>query len=355
MIELYEETAPAILFLNFLKKHGVGTLLGDLKAHYTPQVARPHRVTGEVPTRIVRCFGSVPSTKLLQILTLSGQQDCIIKPCQRHVEDQFNLTNVWASSNDRSLVMQQVSTIAHHGVVRTRANKFLIRCAHDQVATIRQQVASDDLWYAQAPALVVTRKWKVHHVPVAITAQRISDALHASLSWSQIPIGPSCSRTKASTWTIGAKAPVPQATMSVVQPAPVATPPTALSPALSLTQVIKENLRQPERTLSSSAHGKLLILLKITWTSALNGSPTWKPKWPNYRPTWSRRMPTPTKISRSDTNSLEAHRSYTEKVIKQLDDSFCLRIKEGAELVSQLRPPRKRQADGEGADDVMES
>eukprot|EP00971_Amphidinium_carterae_P272590 5410469-Amphidinium_carterae.1 len=50
----------------FLKKDGIGTLLGDLKAHYTPQVARPHRVTGEVPTRIVRCFGSVPASKLLQ-------------------------------------------------------------------------------------------------------------------------------------------------------------------------------------------------------------------------------------------------------------------------------------------------
>eukprot|EP00971_Amphidinium_carterae_P167760 3324098-Amphidinium_carterae.1 len=66
MIELYEEFATPSLFLNFLKKDGIGTLLGDLKAHYTPQVARPHRVTGEVPTRIVRCFGSVPASKLLQ-------------------------------------------------------------------------------------------------------------------------------------------------------------------------------------------------------------------------------------------------------------------------------------------------
>eukprot|EP00971_Amphidinium_carterae_P168060 3329818-Amphidinium_carterae.2 len=43
MIELYEETTPASLFLNFLKKDGVGTLLGSLKDHYTPQVARGHR------------------------------------------------------------------------------------------------------------------------------------------------------------------------------------------------------------------------------------------------------------------------------------------------------------------------
>eukprot|EP00971_Amphidinium_carterae_P206127 4090713-Amphidinium_carterae.2 len=177
MIELYEETAPASLFMNFLKKDGIGHLLGQLKDQYTPQAARPHRVTGELPSRIVRCFGSVPATKLLEVLAISGQQDCIIKPCQRHVEEQYHLTNVWASSSERSVVMQQVSNLKHHGVVRTRANKFIIRCTLDQVAQVRQQVASDDLRYAKTPDLVVSSKWKVHHVPVAITAQRLSDAL----------------------------------------------------------------------------------------------------------------------------------------------------------------------------------
>eukprot|EP00971_Amphidinium_carterae_P349397 6490997-Amphidinium_carterae.2 len=184
MIELYEETAPASLFLNFLKKDGIGHLLGQLKDQYTPQAARPHRVTGEVPSRIVRCFGSVLATKLLEVLALSGHQDCIIKPCQRHVEE--------ASSTERAVVMQQVSTIKHHGVVRTRANRFIIRCTLDQITMVRQQVASDDLRFANTPALVVSRKWKVHHVPVAITAQRLSDALRDSLPWSQIPLGPSC-------------------------------------------------------------------------------------------------------------------------------------------------------------------
>eukprot|EP00971_Amphidinium_carterae_P173192 3433780-Amphidinium_carterae.1 len=66
MIELYEETAPVSLFLNFLKKDGIGHLLGQLKDQYTPQAARPHRVSGELPSRIVRCFGSVPATKLLE-------------------------------------------------------------------------------------------------------------------------------------------------------------------------------------------------------------------------------------------------------------------------------------------------
>eukprot|EP00971_Amphidinium_carterae_P313816 6236932-Amphidinium_carterae.1 len=67
--------------------------------------------------------------------------------------------------------MQQVSSIQHHGVVRARANRFIIRCTLDQVAQVRQQVAPDDLRYAKTPALVVSRKWKVHHVPVTITAQ----------------------------------------------------------------------------------------------------------------------------------------------------------------------------------------
>eukprot|EP00971_Amphidinium_carterae_P347903 6490169-Amphidinium_carterae.1 len=139
MIELYEESASASLFMNFLKKDGIGHLLGPLKDQYTPQAARPHRVTGELPSRIVRCFGSVPATKLLEVLAVSGQQDCIIKPCQRHVEEQYHLTNVWASSSDRSVVMQQISNLKHHGVVRTRANKFIIRCTLDQVAQVRQQ------------------------------------------------------------------------------------------------------------------------------------------------------------------------------------------------------------------------
>eukprot|EP00971_Amphidinium_carterae_P204200 4052119-Amphidinium_carterae.1 len=56
------------------------------------------------------------------------------------------------------------------------------------------------------------------------------------------------------------------------------------------------------------------------------------------------------------TNTLDAHRSHTDHVIKQLDASFLVRIKElGTELVSQLKPATKRQAGGNAADDDMES
>eukprot|EP00971_Amphidinium_carterae_P159671 3165946-Amphidinium_carterae.1 len=356
MIELYEETAPASLFLNFLKKDGIGTVLGDLRTHYTPQVARPHRVTGEVPTRIVRCFGSVPTSKLLQALALSGQQDCIIKPCQRHVEEQFNLTNVWASSSDRTTVMQQISSIKHQGVVRTRATKFIIRCTLEQVALVRQHVASDDLRYDHTPALVVSRKWK-------------------------IPIGPSCSGTKALTWTVtlgsgydgppqdqvlidnsiclivelGAKAPIPQATMSVV---------------------IHENLRQVERTLSSAAQGTIVDLveenvdkrferltsledqvakLSAHLAHADANTQIVGQQVAHLAQSVEQRQSAMQTEMKDITNTLEAHRSHTDQVIKQLDDSFLLRMKElGNELVTQLKPDRKRQTDV-GGSDLMES
>eukprot|EP00971_Amphidinium_carterae_P298267 5926469-Amphidinium_carterae.1 len=56
------------------------------------------------------------------------------------------------------------------------------------------------------------------------------------------------------------------------------------------------------------------------------------------------------------TNTLENHRSHTDQVIRQLDASFLVRMKElGTELVSQLKPATKRQADGIAADDDMES
>eukprot|EP00971_Amphidinium_carterae_P045797 901058-Amphidinium_carterae.2 len=406
MIELYEESAPASLFLNFLKKDGIGHLLGPLKDQYTPQVARPHRVTGEVPSRIVRCFGSALATKLLEVLALSGHQDCIIRPCQRHVEEQFHLTNVWASSNDRSVVMQQISTIKHHGVVRTRANRFIIRCTLDQVALVRQQVASDDLRYAKTPALVVTRKWKVHHVPVAIAAQRLSDALRDSLPWSQIPIGPSCSRTKALTWTVtlgsghdgppqdqvlidnsiclivelGAKAPIPQAAISVATSQTSGDVAATPSPTISLTQVIHENLKQAERTLNSTAQGTIVNLvaenvdnfddkrferltsledqvakLSVHLANADANTHLVGQQVTNLaHAVEQRQMAMQTEV-RDITNTLESHRSHTDQVIKQLDDSFLMRMKDlGNELVIQLKPARKRQADVEGAD-PMES
>eukprot|EP00971_Amphidinium_carterae_P349330 6490965-Amphidinium_carterae.1 len=403
MIELYEEFAPPSLFLNFLKKDGIGTLLGDLKVHYTPQVARPHRVTGECPTRIVRCFGSVPAAKLLQTLTLSGQNDCIIKPCQRHVEDHFNLTNVWASSTDRSLVMQQISTIKHHGIVRTRTGRFIIRCALDQVAAVRQQVAADDLRYAQAPGLVITRKWKVHHVPVAITAQSISDALRTSLSWSQIPIGPSCSRTKAATWTvtlgsgqdapsqdqvlvdnsicliveIGAKAPVPQATMSVVQSQVPCAQVSTTSSSVSYHQVIQEKLRQAEQSLSCAAQNTIEDLVEENVDKRFERLTTLEDQVAKLSVhlvqadahtqqvgqqvaqlayTVEQRQMAMQSEMKEITNTLETHRSHTDQVIKQLDASFLIRMKAlGTELITQLKPATGRQAGGNAADDDMES
>eukprot|EP00971_Amphidinium_carterae_P350814 6491755-Amphidinium_carterae.1 len=403
MIEFYEEFAPPSLFLNFLKKDGIGALLGNLKDHYTPQVARPHRVTGEVPTRIVRCFGSVPAVKLLPILSLSGQNDCIIKPCQRHVEEQFQLTNVWASSTDRATVMQQISTIKHHGIVRTRTGRFIIRCALDQVAAVRQQVAADDLRYSNAPGLVVTRKWKVHHVPVAITAQSISDALSASLSWTQIPLGPSCSRTKASTWTvtlgsgqdgppqdqvlvdnsicliveIGAKAPVPQATMSVIQSQVPCSPVSTTSSTISYSQVIQEKLRQAERTLSTAAQDTIQDLveenvdkrferlttledqvakLSVHMVQADANTQQVGQQVAQLAHTVEQRQMAMQSEMREITNTLETHRSHTDQVIKQLDASFLIRMKElGTELISQLKPATARQAGGIAADDNMES
>eukprot|EP00971_Amphidinium_carterae_P033565 660923-Amphidinium_carterae.1 len=288
VIELYEEHCQAITFSSWLKRGDLRLVLATEAMHFMPAPVSNFRVSGEAPARIIRRQGAIPVEHVLFTLAQSGTEGANVKLCRTHLEEELDISTVWAQTTDRDELMTQLrqlppvgqSHLPHIGVVRTRNGRFLVRCLADQVAAVRNAIAKEDHRFKNMPDLVVTRKWRVSNVPSSLSSTLLSDALRLCHQWDQVPIGNPFCKGKAATWApvLGSAAPPPQAQLLVQdhicivteiggkQPQPsatvnVTTPPpglpVALPPKATMTAQVTEGLRQSEIILTSQMDAKL--------------------------------------------------------------------------------------------------
>ena len=173
-----EQYAEPSEFQRFVRADSLENMLGLNTVVFPINYAK---VVGKAPTRIAFKKSAVTANNIPFVMQASGKLQVSTRCESVDGERAMNIATHIVNGTDTEAVRSSLGGVTHLGVIHVKGDRCLARCEPSRIADVRRCVHS--------PNLMIKKKRCITEVPLHVSVLRISQALHAGLSWQHIPLG----------------------------------------------------------------------------------------------------------------------------------------------------------------------